>query len=373
MSNLDLTIAEIMRGDTQVLKIMKGDSKVWPSGDIAIVLVNVDHAACSIGTSRIALHSVFSETLLPETSCIMTSVNISMGGVDITSTAYDSSDGSIAIADVTGDIIITATAVEVITFEDANVKTICVNNWGGNVISGEITPAEAAAVTTLNGKFYNNTVITKFNELRYFTGLTTLNYNYASSAYNGQFRGCTALTEIAIPAAPIVDLGGAFRGCIGLANATVDFTPITATTVELNSPFREAKVKKVMLPGIKYSGTMAYGFRAGSGSTANASITTIEIDGTADFRSVSSWNNCFSGQNKLKTLTGTWRNIYQNISLPNSSTLTRDSLLVLINGLYDFIGAGSSTRRTLTLHATAKARLTEDDIAIAEAKGWTIE
>lgn len=30
MSNLDLTIAEIMHGDTQVLKIMKGDVQKWP-------------------------------------------------------------------------------------------------------------------------------------------------------------------------------------------------------------------------------------------------------------------------------------------------------------------------------------------------------
>ena len=30
MSNLDLTIAEIMHGDTEVLKIMKGDKQKWP-------------------------------------------------------------------------------------------------------------------------------------------------------------------------------------------------------------------------------------------------------------------------------------------------------------------------------------------------------
>lgn len=30
MSNLDLTIAEIMHGDTEVLKIMKGDEQKWP-------------------------------------------------------------------------------------------------------------------------------------------------------------------------------------------------------------------------------------------------------------------------------------------------------------------------------------------------------
>ncbi len=366
MSNLDLTIAEIMHGDTQVLKIMKGDSKVWPSGDIAIVLVNVSHAACSIGTSRIALHSAFSETLLPDISCIMTSVTVTMGGVDITSTAYDSSDGSLTIADVTGDIIITATAVEVITFEDANVKSICVSNWGGGVIPGEITPAEAARVTTLSNKFYGNTTITKFNELRYFTGLTTMYYTTVSSYSAGAFYNCTALTEITMPAAPITNLNGAFRGS---AIKNIDLTPITATSTSLGTTFRDSKVEVITLDAIKYSGSLHYTFRFANSTLA--ALHTIHANG-ADFSDATFQSNTFNNCYKLETIDGTITGIKQNVTMSQSSKLTRDSLLVLIGGLYDFIAAGSSTRRTLTLHATAKARLTTDDIALAEAKGWTI-
>ena len=306
MSNLDLTISDIFHGDTPVLKIMKGDVKKWPSGDIAIVLVNVDHATCSIGTSRIALHSAFSETLLPETSCIMTSVSISMGGVDITSTAYDSSDGSLTIADVTDDIIITATAVEVITFEDANVKTICVNNWGGNVIPGEITPFEAALVTTLADKFYANKTITKFNELRYFTGLTTLYSRIVSSYSAGQFYDCDALTEVTIPAAPIKNIEGAFRGCGGLIQH-VDFSPITSSTINVSCVIRDSNVRKITLPNASISGGCYYMAR-------NSSITTIDF-GTSNWRNATNLSpNAFALSSGLQNIQGNPTNFYVDIS-----------------------------------------------------------
>ena len=378
MSNLDLTIAEIMHGDTQVLKIMKGDSKVWPSGDIAIVLVNISHATCSIGTSRIALHSAFSETLLPETSCIMTSVTVTMGGVDITSTAYDSSDGSLTIADVTGDIIITATAVEVITFEDANVKSICVSNWGGGVIPGEITPAEAAEVTTLSNKFYANSSITKFNELKYFTGLTSLYSRIVSSYAAGQFYNCTGLTEITMPASSnLKDLRGAFRGCSNVNFSELDITPLANNGLDLATAFRDMRVPKIIIPGVKYgTSTWYYTFRCNQANNTYAKLTTITVDGTADFSNVTFPSNCFNNQQDLKNIEGNWTNIKSNLDI-HYCPLTVASAIILLNGLYDFIGNSSSTRRTITFKSSLQATFeaNSDFIAAktaAEAKGWTI-
>lgn len=56
--------------------------------------------------------AAYSGTLTAAVGYEMASVVITMGGVDITSTAYDDSDGSISIASVTGNIVITASAVE---------------------------------------------------------------------------------------------------------------------------------------------------------------------------------------------------------------------------------------------------------------------
>ena len=52
-----------------------------------------------------------------------------------------------------------------------------------------------------------------------------------------------------------------------------------------------------------------------------------------------------------------------------STSADRASLRALINGLADLTG---STSRTVTLGSTLKAKLTEEDIAIATAKNWTI-
>ena len=62
--------------------------------------------------------------------------------------------------------------------------------------------------------------------------------------------------------------------------------------------------------------------------------------------------------------------IGQNCHFSQSSKLSYGSLMSIINSLYDYSPAIAS--HTLTLHANAKARLSENDIAIATQKGWTI-
>ena len=59
-----------------------------------------------------------------------------------------------------------------------------------------------------------------------------------------------------------------------------------------------------------------------------------------------------------------------NISFQYCDKLTHDSLMNIISVLKDYSGTG--TTRTLTLHADAKAILTDSEKAIATQKGWTI-
>lgn len=376
MPNLDLSIAKIMHGDTSVLRIMEGDTRVWPSGtDVAIdgILTNVTSSISIPGSA--ALNSSLTITLTPNSSYIINQISITMDGVDITSTVYN--DGIVTIASVTGDIIIYASAIEVITFEDVNVKAICVTNWGGNTITGEITPAEALQITSLNGKFRENTTITKFNEFRYFTGITTFTHP-SSNSEQGEFYGCTALEEITFPSISIQQ--GDFRGLLRNCNKlkSVDLSPIVANSYHINYMMylsTSSVVEKVTLPGGYYGGgtsTLPYA-RYALRNCVN--MTTLEIKGTADWSGIANYQEsnastamfyrCDSLTNIIGTITGIKNNLYMGQS-PN---LTHDSLLVIINGLADLTG---TTGKTLTLHATAKARLTADDIAIATAKNWTI-
>ena len=97
-----------------------------------------------------------------------------------------------------------------IQFADATVKAICVDNWDTNG-DGELSKAEAASVTSLQKKF-NNTTITSFDELQYFTGLTSIG--------ESEFTWCRNLTSITIPDR-VTTIGlMAFFFCEGLKSIT---------------------------------------------------------------------------------------------------------------------------------------------------------
>lgn len=377
MPNLDLSIIKIMHGDVPVLRIIEGDTKIWPSGTDVIVDGTLTNVTSSVSLpATVALNSSFTATLTASTSCILNQVEVIMGGVDVTSTAYNKE--VITIASVTGDVVITASAIEVITFEDAAVKAICVTNWGGNVITGEITPAEASQVTSLNGVFRSNTTITKFNEFRYFTGITTFTHP-SSNPGQGEFYGCTALEEITFPSISVQQ--GDFRGLLRNCNKlkSVDLSTIVANSYHINYMMylstTSSAVEKVTLPGGYYgggSGSLPYA-RYALRNCAN--LETLEINGTADWSGISNYQEAnaatsmFYRCNSLTNIIGTITGIKNNLYMGQSPNLTHDSLLVIINGLADLTG---KTGKTLELHATAKALLTADDIAIATAKNWTI-
>ena len=110
-----------------------------------------------------------------------------------------------------------------IDFADANVKALCVANWDTNG-DGELSMNEAAAVTDLSGIFNGNKTITSFDELQYFTGLTSI----GSKA----FSECSSLTSITIPSS-VTSIGkGAFIECYGLTSITI---PSSVTSIGSNA------------------------------------------------------------------------------------------------------------------------------------------
>ena len=99
-----------------------------------------------------------------------------------------------------------------IDFADANVKAICVANWDTNG-DGELSYAEAAAVTDLGEVFKMNYTITTFDELQYFTGLTVIGDN--------AFAHCLNLTSVVLPNT-VTELGWqAFYDCRSLLSITI--------------------------------------------------------------------------------------------------------------------------------------------------------
>lgn len=255
----------------------------------------------------------------------------------------------------------TNTKMRPIVFQDPVVKQLCVENWGNQFIEGEITEWEAAQVTTLNSVFYENTDITKFNEFRYFTGVTSLYRSGTGDSVFGQFAYCSNLVEITIPSSSLSDFRGAFRytGIVDL-----DISPITATTFRIDSMVQGASsgttaLRTVKLPGASCTGIIR-GFRRARG------LTTIEIDGTLDVSTISAFTNMFGDCTNLANIVGTITGIKYGMTFADSP-LTRNSALVILDGL-----DSSSPNHTIKFKASTYNLLTEDDIAIATDKGWSV-
>ena len=60
------------------------------------------------------------------------------------------------------------------------------------------------------------------------------------------------------------------------------------------------------------------------------------------------------------------------LDISHLTQLDHSSLLVIINGLYDYVSAGNSRTRYIKLGATNLAKLSDEEKAIATNKGWTI-
>ena len=70
---------------------------------------------------------------------------------------------------------------------------------------------------------------------------------------------------------------------------------------------------------------------------------------------------------------GGFKNIKISFDIQRAPNLTVQSLMNVINNLYDFVGNGSTTTKTLTLGTTNLNKLTEEQKAVATNKGWQLK
>ena len=123
----------------------------------------------------------------------------------------------------------------IIVFADANVETICVS-LGDTNGDGRLSYEEAASITDMSSDFENNSEITSFDELQYFTELSCIQSNAfencssltsvilpnsITSIGENAFSHCTGLTSIEIPDSVTSIGNSAFSHCIGLNSVTI--------------------------------------------------------------------------------------------------------------------------------------------------------
>ena len=91
---------------------------------------SLTHVTSSNAAVSVENGAAYTATLTAENGYTMGTVVVKMGGTDITSTAYTASSGVISIAEVTGDVTITAAAVKIVTY--TNLVSTAVDSSGAS-------------------------------------------------------------------------------------------------------------------------------------------------------------------------------------------------------------------------------------------------
>ena len=146
-----------------------------------------------------------------------------------------------------------------IYFADANVEARCLELWDSDD-DGNLSYEEAAAVTNLSQAFRDNDNITSFNELQYFTELTSLNNeefyscNYLvsitlpaglTSIGNSAFYNCNRLTTVVLPEGLTSIESQAFRNCYALTSITL---PNGLTSLGSSAFYNCTALSSIILP-----------------------------------------------------------------------------------------------------------------------------
>ena len=223
-------------------------------------------------------------------------------------------------AEPTGDIL----------FADNEVKTLCVANWDTNN-DGELSYKEAAAITDLGTVFKENKQIIQFDELKFFTGLSTIGdmafWNCSGLAAISfpesitsigarSFVSCKSLTSIVI-ADSVVSIGeSAFGNCENLSSLVI---PNSVKTI-YNSAFWGCAFTTLSIPAsVTYIGPDAF---------SCSGLTSIMVD--KDNTVYDSRDNCNA---IIQTSTNKLVAGCQNTVIPNSVLIIGDCAFASCTGL----------------------------------------
>ena len=217
-------------------------------------------------------------------------------------------------------------------------------------------------VTNMNRMFYECSSLknvplfdtSKITDISYMFAFDTLlsgaapNFNLSSATnVRNMFMNCSRLTSVPqYDLSNVVTLGPFLYGCSGLTSIP-DFNTTKATN---------------------YSETFKYCYNVVSIGLLDMSSATEVYDtfgNCGELENITGVTNCGKG------FTGT-SSSYHNLSFSSCSKITKQSCLNIFNTIYDMTNT-SVTDAKITLHATTKALLSADDIAIATNKGWTIQ
>lgn len=228
-----------------------------------------------------------------------------------------------------------------------------------------------SSIEEVDTSYWNTCNVTDFNngfshnDLLKRVDLSSLNLKKCKD-FNYMFNGCYELEDVNLTGVPLTgELRLMFYSCYKLKKVV----GIQATDViNIDQCFdgcwelQEVDLSKVDVSNITSFQRLFY--RAKALHTINLGNWDF-INGVMEWISV--FYSAFYETSSLRNIIGPVYNIQQSIDLSYSPYLTNDSVMVLINGMVEV-----EKPQTLTLHSNVKSQLTEEQIAIATSKGWTI-
>lgn len=91
-----------------------------------------------------------------------------------------------------------------------------------------------------------------------------------------------------------------------------------------------------------------------------------------DFNSATNINNMFQSCSNLLSIDEIANIKITGLNFTQSTLLRKDTLIRILNALYNYASEGSTATYTLTLGTTNLAKLTDEEKTIATNKGWTL-
>ena len=188
------------------------------------------------------------------------------------------------------------------------------------------------------------------------------------------FRDCKSLTSIPqFDTSKVTNINSWLNNCTSLYTLpSLNFSNATS----INLAFANTKIEEVgnlNLSKLTYVGASSY-------TSPFYYVTTLKTVGEIKCDSLTDINYFLYSTNNDLTNFGGVKNLGMQPALSGANSnyfmtkmpnLTYESVLNVLNGLYDRASAGYSSM-TLKLHANHLALLSEEDISIATAKGWTL-
>ena len=187
-----------------------------------------------------------------------------------------------------------------------------------------------------------------------------IQYNDTSNVtdMSNMFRSCSSLTSVPqLDTSNVTDMSNMFYSCSSLTSVPqLDTSNVTGMNNMFYKCYSLTTIPQLDTSKVTNMYSMFY---------YCSKLTTIP---QLDTSKVTNLNFIFNACRSLETIH--MFNMKVSFDISSSTKFTREALLEIINNCYDLTTLGKT--ETLTMGSTNLAKLTDEDKAIATAKGWTL-